>query len=144
MTFQYENVKDFMTAFGQDTPETIKMPDYKTQTLRHRLIEEESMELYNAKNIVEYTDAIIDILYVTLGAAIAAGIGPETLQHAWNEVHRSNMSKFWNGEEVEKAPKSSIIVKLNKDRYIVRDPNGKVIKSPGYSKANLEFVKEAK
>ena len=142
MTYEYENVRDFMLSFGQQFPDEVKMVDYKTQVFRYSLIEEESLELYKACNIVEYTDAIVDLLYVTLGAAVAAGIGPAKLQRAWDEVHSSNMTKFWTDDEVKNALKTYTVTKVSDNRHIVRDAKGKVIKSPSYRKANLEFLRK--
>lgn len=46
-------------------------------------------------NIVETADGIADLLYVTLGTANATGIN---IKPIFDEVHRSNMSKFIDGQ----------------------------------------------
>ena len=102
-------------------------------------------------DFVEYVDACIDQLVVTYGALNAAGV---KAQPAWDEVQRSNMSKAWphcsecdvvletgaagdlvhpqNGGEHGAAWKA--VLKLHKRE------DGKVIKSPTYSPADLRRV----
>ena len=102
-------------------------------------------------DFVEYVDGCIDQLVVTYGALNAAGVKAEP---AWDEVQRSNMSKAW--------PHCSLC-----DAVLVRDASqqlvhqeaanahqgdwrpvlkihkradGKVIKSPTYSPANIRRV----
>jgi predicted HAD superfamily Cof-like phosphohydrolase len=61
--------------------------------LRLRLIVEEAAELAIAmhkNDIIAVADAIADLLYVTIGAALAYGI---PIQEVFDEVHRANMSK---------------------------------------------------
>ena len=104
-------------------------------------------------DFVEYVDGCIDQLVVTYGALNAAGV---KAQSAWDEVQRSNMSKSWphcsvcdavleRGTGVELVhPEDanahggewSPILKLHKR------PDGKVIKSPTYSPADLKRVIE--
>ena len=95
-------------------------------------------------NIVEMADAITDIDYVNTGAAVAYGMDLEPLH---DEVHRSNMSKLWTEEEVnalsQSSEKNDYTIKLLKpesDRKYGVFQNGKLKKSPSYSKANLEKV----
>jgi len=104
-------------------------------------------------DLVEYVDGCIDQLVVTYGALNAAGIQAEP---AWDEVQRSNMSKAWphcnvcdvvlerrNGTElahpagaVDHAGGWNPILKVHKR------PDGKFIKSPTYSPADLKRVIE--
>ncbi len=104
-------------------------------------------------DFVEYVDGCVDQLVVTYGALNAAGV---KAQPAWNEVQRSNMSKAW--------PHCSVC-----DAVLVRDaaqelvhpedanahngdwktmlkvhkrPDGKFIKSPTYSPADIKRVIE--
>lgn len=92
-TNQHEQVKGFMKAFGQAIPDepTFDFP----VDLRLNLIEEELDELKQAivdQDMVEFVDAICDLLYVVHGAALAAGI--HHIQPFFEEVHRSNMDKL--------------------------------------------------
>lgn len=109
-----QDVETFMKLAGQEIPEKPVMPGLKIETLRWDLIEEELKELERAENTTEAADAIADLLYVVIGTAVAYGIniGP-----IFDEVHRSNMSKFIDGHRRE---------------------DGKWIKGPSYSPANLE------
>ncbi len=64
--------------------------------LRDSLLQEEVDELKDAekvKDLVEITDALADILYIVYGTAITYGL-EDVLPLAFDEVHRSNMSKL--------------------------------------------------
>ena len=152
-------VVEFMRAFGQRVPDSPEMPNEATKTLRARLDKEERRELDEAKDLAEYLDAVCDSLYVTMGAAAAAGFTSETVGEAFAEVHRSNMSKLWTQGEVQDVRDGTNTTSLGDlsgglfdNRYdvtravvdhgtdrclIVKRKDGKVIKSPGYSPANL-------
>jgi predicted HAD superfamily Cof-like phosphohydrolase len=123
MTKEQQNVKEFMVKAGQATPDKPIVPDVATRILRVKLLLEEVLELaeasgieisktsnnplitstddlsirdnpYSTINLVEVADALTDIDYVNLGAAIAYGLDLEPFQ---KEVQRSNMSKFIDG-----------------------------------------------
>ena len=117
-----DDVKTFMTTFGQEVKSKPEFPDLDTVNLRIELIREELQELIDAcgaRDIVEVADALTDILYVTYGAAHSFGI---PIDACFKEVQRSNMSKL--GEE---------------GKPIYRE-DGKVMKGPGYSVPDLENV----
>ena len=104
-------------------------------------------------DFVEYVDGCIDQLVVTYGALNAAGV---KAQPAWDEVQRSNMSKAWphcsvcdavlvrdGGTELVHPEDANAhhgewkqILKVHKR------PDGKFIKSPTYSPANIKRVIE--
>ena len=104
-------------------------------------------------DFTEYVDGCIDQLVVTYGALNAAGV---KAQSAWDEVQSSNMSKAWphcsvcdavlvrgSGEELIHAEGADAhggnwrtVLKVHK-----RD-DGKFIKAPTYSPANLKRVIE--
>lgn len=146
MTEQYEMVREFMRAFGQDVPCEVKMPDLNIQVLRADLIEEEAAELFHAGNNVAYFDAVLDLLYVVLGAGVAAGFTPEQIAKGFAEVHRSNMSKLWTLDDVLQNPLPVGYVigdsEFPRGPWIVKRLDGKVIKSPSYSPANLGPILE--
>lgn len=162
-------VGQFHEAFGVDRPKVPTMPDEKTRRLRCKLIFEEAIEYAMAcgffnqyaadcaskmlsagiqvqvqpPNMTEMADALADIEYVTHGANEASGVDGDPI---FREVHRSNMSKQWieaevlayNGEE-------KLTFKENEYcRFIAKNESGKVIKSPGYSKADIagELIKQ--
>jgi len=120
----FEDVKTFMKAFGQEVKNVAEFPNNKIQKLRYDLIKEELDELNNAvktKNLKEVADALTDILYVTYGAGHAYGIN---LDKCFKEVQKSNMSK------------------LGSDGKPIYNENGKVMKGPNFFKPNLEqFLK---
>ena len=64
MKTEYQMVRDFMRAFGQNVPDTVRMPDKAIERLRDDLIHEERIELYTSGDPVEKLDAICDLLYV--------------------------------------------------------------------------------
>lgn len=137
-----EFVREFMRRFGQLTPATPGLPHPETHNLRWRLIDEEAQELRDATNPVEYLDAIGDLLYVVYGAAIAAGFTAHQIEAAVYEIHRSNMSKLWSADEIDCIPADCRASHVGDGRYIVRRNDGKIIKSPSYSPANLQPIIE--
>jgi predicted HAD superfamily Cof-like phosphohydrolase len=106
-----------------------------------------------APDFTEYVDGCIDQLVVTYGALVAAGV---RAQSAWDEVQRSNMSKAWphcsacdvvlvrgDGEELVHPDDAAAhggnwhtVLKVHKRE------DGKFIKAPTYSPANLKRVIE--
>lgn len=137
-----EFVREFMLRFGQSVPPSVWMPDPETHNLRWRLIDEEAQELRDATDPVEYLDAVGDLLYVVYGAAIAAGFTSQQIEAAVYEIHRSNMSKLWSADEVDSIPADCRASHVGDGRYIVRRNDGKIIKSPTYSPANLQPIIE--
>lgn len=115
------DVAEFMRKAGQEVPVKPKWPADETLDLRMDLILEEVEELGLAitdKDFVKYADGIIDLLYVVIGAGLAAGLN---LEPFWQEVQRSNMSKFIDG---------------------YRREDGKWIKGPSYTPADLAPILE--
>jgi predicted HAD superfamily Cof-like phosphohydrolase len=141
-------VKEFMQKAGQHTPDCLTIPSKENRELRVKLLLEEVLELAKASgvdirqftdngnviheplsmdnciveatsdivDVVEVADAIADINYVSYGCAVTYGIDMEPVE---KEVHRSNMSKFIDG---------------------YRRDDGKWIKGPSYSPANLKNI----
>ena len=119
----FEKVKIFMQTFEQEVKNKPSFSSDKINTLRYDLIKEELEELKLAldnKDLLEVTDALTDILYVTYGAGHAFGVN---LDKCFNEVQRSNMSK------------------LGKNGKPIYNEFGKVMKGPNYFKPNLnQFI----
>lgn len=123
-----KNLRDFHEKFGLTINDTPTVPDDEVLQFRINLINEEAEEFEQAakdRNLVEMADALADLAYVTLGAAVSLGID---LAPVFEEVHRSNMTKLWP------------------DGQIHRRADGKVIKPPTYSPANIaeELQRQAK
>lgn len=201
MQTQYQKVREFMQAFGQECPPYPVIPPRSVRELRWKLINEEGViEFGRAANRVEKFDAILDTRYVTYGAAIAYGHQEDSLFDAsldeeylteWNrklhsakshtailhsivgifswirtqevqlgfscsqvlagfdEVHRSNLSKFWSLQESDAFLRTALnpkyIFKQSPcGRFVVKNYDGKIIKSPSYSPANLGPILEGK
>lgn len=114
-----EQIATFMRLAEQATPATPTLLDDKPADLRVRLIEEELSELEAAmvcRDLVDIADALADLVYVVVGTAVAHGIN---LAPIFEEVHRSNMSKFIDGHRRE---------------------DGKWIKGKSYSPADLRPI----
>ena len=115
----FEKVGTFMKTFGQEVKTEPSFSTEKINKLRIDLIKEEIQELteaMNNKDLLEVADALTDILYVTYGAGHAFGIN---LDHCFNEVQQSNMSK------------------LGEDGKPIYNEHGKVLKGPNYFKPDL-------
>jgi len=116
-------VKEFMTACGQMVNVVPTIPDEGTRQMRHSILIEEVNELQSATTHIDALDAITDILYVLLGTAHAYGLG-DKVEAAFNEVHRSNMTK------------------VMPDGKVLKREDGKIIKPDTYEKPNLQKVLE--
>lgn len=115
---QAENqVREFMEAAEQECPTKPCIPSQEVRILRAKLILEEALEtidalgvelrvslsdekspfrfsIYKEMDLEQVADGCADIKVVTIGTEIACGIPSEEV---WEEVHRSNMSKFIDG-----------------------------------------------
>ena len=142
MNDHQKKVLDFHTVFGLTIGRIPGIPSEKDVLLRDNLISEESKEFSDAskdKNLTEIADALADILYVVYGAANTYGIDIDSV---FNEVHRSNMSKTWNSEEKEEytAPVELEFFEVTGNRFVAkRKSDGKIIKSPSYSAADINW-----
>jgi len=102
-------------------------------------------------DFAEYVDGCIDQLVVTYGALNAAGV---KAQPAWDEVQRSNMSKAWPHCSVcdavlERGACLELVHPQDANAHhgdwntilnVHKRPDGKFIKSPTYSPADLRRV----
>ncbi len=123
-----DSVQEFHEAYGLPVLAKPAIADPQTIKLRINLLQEELDELREALeqgDIVETLDALTDLQYVLDGAYLSFGLHP-LKQHAFDEVHRSNMSK------------------LGADGKPIRRPeDGKVMKGPNYSPPDLKAVYES-
>lgn len=125
-------VREFHVAFGQPAPASPPLhPSPSLVRLRSRLIREEFDEvmeelsfLANAPDVDQVRaiyprllKELADLRYVVDGCAVTFGL---PMDAAYQEVHRSNMSKLLpNGN-------------------VVRREDGKVLKGPNYTEADME------
>lgn len=114
--------------------------------LRQILIMEESHELFEGmyeNDKLKTLDGICDLLYVTFGTAIEAGISAENLEKAFAAVHESNMSKacktYEEAEEtINTLPEKDKGKIVSRDGlYFVYNEKGKLIKSVNYKPVDL-------
>ena len=94
-------------------------------------------------DLVELADGISDISVVSYGTALAAGIDMESID---KEVFVSNMSKAWTANDLREAKDkypTAKVEKYSETLYRLVREDGKIIKSPSYSPANLEAIIEA-
>ena len=114
---------EFHQVYGlpvRDVPDT-RVPE---KQLRIDLIAEEFEELQEAlaaDDVVETADALADLLYVVMGAAITFGV---PIDEVVDEVHRSNLSK------------------LGEDGQPIRREDGKILKGPGFFTPDIAGVLE--
>ncbi len=125
-----EMVQEFHETYGLPVESEQTLASDKTQNLRINLLAEELDELKDAladNDPIEVLDALIDLQYVLDGAFLSFGM-QDVKMDAFNEVHRSNMSKL--GED---------------GKPIRRKEDGKVMKGPNYFKPDMaQFIKDKK
>jgi predicted HAD superfamily Cof-like phosphohydrolase len=115
-------VREFHEAFKLHIANEVGFNDLLE--LRDTLLAEEYDEYLSAgssSDIVEFADALADMVYVIYGTAITFGID---LDSVLEEVHASNMSKLdVNGNPIVRA-------------------DGKVLKGPRFFKPDIKSVLE--
>lgn len=125
-----EQVQEFHETYGLPVEEDVTLSCEQTKELRINLLQEELDELKEAladNDPIETLDALIDLQYVLDGAFLSFGLH-DVKMTAFEEVHRSNMSKL--GED---------------GKPIRRESDGKVMKGPNYFKPNIaQFIKDEK
>jgi len=148
----FEEALEFVRACGCTVVQTSSgsFATEKTPVIDNIAVE---LDPNGTPDLVEYVDGCVDQLVVTYGALNAAGI---QAQSAWDEVQRSNMSKAWPhcsvcdavlergsgselvhpGDTYAHAGAWQTILKVHKRE------DGKFIKAPTYSPANLKRVIE--
>lgn len=117
----FEKIEEFNKAFEVEFSREPKLIGSIDSVLRHKLMAEENEEYLEAcinNDLVEVLDACVDQLYILCGTIMKHGL-QDKIELAFNEIHRSNMSKLdANGKP------------------LVRE-DGKIIKGEGYSKPDL-------
>ncbi len=144
-------VAEFHKTFNAPVLESPQIPSEQRCQLRVALLQEELNELSEAikdNNIVEIADALCDLQYVLSGAVLEFGLG-EKFVELFNEVQRSNMSKACSTEEEaqitlehykQKDGTEGYYKKVGDKWVTYRNGDDKVLKSVGYSPANLESI----
>lgn len=133
-TRMQEQVREFHAAMGQPVRLWPAPLPQDRVPVRWELVREEAedelLEALQTGDMVETVDACIDIMYVTLGLLVEMGVNAAPL---FDEVHRSNMSKFGaDGKPIIAGP---------------NDPDGifegRVKKGPHYFKPDLKRILES-
>ncbi len=123
-----EQVQEFHDTYGLPVHKEINLSCEQTKQLRINLLQEELDELKEAlanNDAQETLDALIDLQYVLDGAFLSFGM-QAIKDLAFDEVHRSNMSKL--GED---------------GKPIRREGDGKVMKGPNYFAPDLsKFIQK--
>lgn len=96
-------------------------------------------------DLVELCDGLADLAYVgEFGTAVAVGVDLEPIQ---DEVHRSNMGKFWSTEEIQGMNEEEIanytVIDVGNGNYIVKRADGKIIKSPSFTSPKIAEIIQA-
>jgi predicted HAD superfamily Cof-like phosphohydrolase len=147
-------VADFHRTFNAPILDTPQIPSEQRCQLRVSLLQEELNELSQAikdNDLVEIADALCDIQYVLSGAVLEFGLG-EKFVELFNEVQRSNMSKACSTEEeaqktlehYKQKDGTEGYYKQVGDKWVTyRNGDDKVLKSVGYSPANIKSMLDA-
>lgn len=86
-------------------------------------------------DLVALADGLADLQYVNLGTAVACGID---LEPVFEEVCRSNESKWWTTNEVDYLKQPDLSFRpLAENQFCATDAGGKVIKSPSFSRPQI-------
>jgi predicted HAD superfamily Cof-like phosphohydrolase len=147
-------VADFHRTFNAPILDTPQIPSEQRCQLRVDLLQEELDELAQAikdNDLVEIADALCDIQYVLSGAVLEFGLGDKFVE-LFNEVQRSNMSKACSTEEeaqmtlehYKQKDGTEGHYKQVGDKWVTyRNGDDKVLKSVGYSPANIKGMLNA-
>lgn len=122
MTTAFESVREFHQTYGQPVGDRPGFLDNERMSLRKKLIEEEYDEFLEAVedgDLVNAFKELADLIYVVNGVAVEMG---GNLDDVFKEVHRSNMSK------------------LGSDGKPIYRQDGKVLKGPNYTEADIKSV----
>ena len=119
-------VKEFYVAFEQEkylNKEVYRATSIERMKLRNRLFDEELKEFLEAETDAEKLDAICDMYYIAIGTTLELGaygnqffvidyykrrtwFNDDLIMDAFEEVHRSNMSKLENGKAIFREGKN--------------------------------------
>jgi len=100
----FKKREEFNKAFEIGSRTDFGLISTQQANLEYKMLLEELDEYIQAvkdKDKTEVLDAITDMLYLIIGCAHKHGLKPEQLEQAYNEVHRSNMCKLWNGKVIK-------------------------------------------
>ncbi|WP_072332360.1 hypothetical protein [Thermoactinomyces sp. DSM 45891] len=108
MRESWKQVKSWHKSFGLAAPEEPQLLPEDRVKQRIGFMQEELQEFAESQTLEDQADAMIDLMYFSLGTLVEMGVDPGEL---FDIVHRANMSKLWED---------------GKPRY--RESDGKVMK----------------
>ncbi len=114
----FSDVDDFIVTLEQDKCVKPEVPQGDLLNLRLKLIEEEWNEIKEAvenDQIDGLIDGCLDLIYVTAGFILAAGVPADDAQRLWEMIHKANMEKIGGP----------------------RDENGKILKPAGWKHPDI-------
>jgi predicted HAD superfamily Cof-like phosphohydrolase len=120
-----DSLKEFHDTFHCVTNKRPLILNKDVSLLRAKLVAQEAAELIEALSdgdLVAQFDAIIDLMYVTIGTAVSNGTA-DFLERGFSEVHQNNMSKLIDGK-------------------VLKDSSGKILKPEGYKPVDLTWILE--
>lgn len=123
-TSDADKVRLFHYVAGIDFPTRPGFIPEADYTLAKNLIEEEIREwkiAHRTRDLVEVADAFADLLYVVYRAALAYGL---PIHEIFDEVHRSNMTKFPGG-------------------VVLRRNDGKILKPESWEPPRIKEILDA-
>lgn len=102
MLTNYQKVYEFHKAFGlpcYTELSTEELTNFKTVSLRIKLIHEEMTEYTHAKNTIDELDAVADMLYVIYGTGVSFGINLDNeysnyLYQKYNQQINNSITNF--------------------------------------------------
>ena len=86
--------------------------------LEIQMLEEELEEFKNTENEVDELDALVDLIYVSIGSMHKLGLSPQQIEKAIN-----------------------IVCKANESKKSIKDKSGKIIKDKDFNKPEPELQK---
>lgn len=113
-------VKEFHQKFNHPAPSCCLPLNGQDKERRINWMIEEIEEFRKAETLEEQVDALIDLLYFTLGTFVEMGI--QEIHDLFEIVHKSNMSKLWPD---------------GRPRF--REGDGKIVKPPGWKDPKIEI-----
>lgn len=126
MEHLFEKIAEFNRTFEiRENKKFHSLPSVAESELSYALIKEELEEYREAMrnhDTTEVADALIDMLYLVIGAMRRHGMSAQLATALFNEVHASNMSK------------------VTKDGKIIKRIDGKILKPDTYFAPNIKRI----
>jgi predicted HAD superfamily Cof-like phosphohydrolase len=92
LNYAFYQVKEFHEAFSHPVSEKPVALTKERAQVRMSWIQEEVNEFLEADNLFDQADAMIDVIYFSLGTLVEMGVKPQDLMDI---VQNANMSKLW-------------------------------------------------